>query len=115
MVDDRPANLIALEATLAPLGHRLVKASSGREALKALGSAEFALILMDVQMPELSGYETARLIRDEPRTAHVPIIFVTAMERDTQNMFDGYAEGAVDYLLKPLDPAILRAKVAVFV
>src|SRR6185369_3109041 len=103
LVDDRPANLAALEGTLGSLGHRLVKASSGREALAALRDEEFALILLHVQMPEMSGFETARLIRADPRTAHIPIIFVTAAEREAHKVFEGYAEGAVDYLLKPLD------------
>jgi len=115
LVDDHPANLTALAGTLSPLGHRLVTASSGREAIQALAVEEFALVLLDVQMPELGGFATATLMRDNPRTAHVPIIFVTALERDAPNVFEGYARGAVDYLLKPLDPAILRSKVQVFV
>jgi PAS domain S-box-containing protein len=115
MVDDRPANLVALEATLASLGHRLVKASSGEEALKALLVEEFALILLDVQMPGLDGFETAALIKRHPRTRHTPIIFVTAIHRDASHAFKGYAEGGVDYLLKPFDPTVLRSKVSVFV
>jgi signal transduction histidine kinase len=115
MVDDRPANLVALEATLAPLGHRIVSATSGREALKALLTEEFALILLDVQMPDLDGFETAALIRAHPRTAQTPIIFVTAIHRDLPHVFKGYAQGCADYLQKPFDPTILRSKVAVFV
>ena len=115
MVDDRPANLVALEATLAPLGHRMVSATSGREALKALLSEEFALILLDVQMPDLDGFETAALIRAHPRTAQTPIIFITAIHRDPPQVFKGYAQGCADYLQKPFDPTILRSKVAVFV
>jgi hypothetical protein len=115
MVDDRPANLVALEATLAPMGHRLVSASSGREALRALLGEEFALILLDVQMPDLDGFETAALIRQHPRTAHLPIIFITAIHRDPPQVFKGYAQGGADYIMKPFDPTILRSKVAVFV
>jgi PAS domain S-box-containing protein len=114
MVDDHPANLVALEATLAPLGHRMVGANSGREALKALLTEEFAVILLDVQMPDLDGFETAELIRAYPRTAQIPIIFITAIHRDAPHIFRGYAHGCADYLPKPFDPTILRAKVAVF-
>jgi hypothetical protein len=115
MVDDHPANLVALEATLSPLGHRMVSASSGQEALKALLTEEFAVILLDVQMPHLDGFETAALIRAHPRTAQTPIIFITAIHRDPPHVFQGYARGAADYLSKPFDPSVLRAKVAVFV
>jgi PAS domain S-box-containing protein len=115
LVDDRRANLVALEATLSPLGHRLVTAASGRDALKALLNEEFALILLDVQMPGLDGFETAALIKQHPRTAHIPIIFITAIHRDPPQVFKGYAQGGADYLLKPFDPTILRAKVGVFV
>ena len=115
MVDDRPANLIALEATLAPLGHRMVCATSGRDALRALLAEEFALILMDVQMPDLDGFETAALIRAHPRTAQTPIIFITAIHGDPPHAFKGYAQGCADYLQKPFDPTILRSKVGVFV
>ena len=115
LVDDHPANLVALEATLAPLGQRLVSASSGREALKALLVDEFAVILLDVQMPDLDGFETAALIRAHPRTAQIPIIFVTAIHRDQPHVARGYEYRCVDYLAKPFDPGILRSKVSVLV
>jgi PAS domain S-box-containing protein len=115
LVDDRPANLVALEATLAPLGIRLVTAVSGPEALRRLLADEFALVLLDVQMPGMDGYETATLMKRHPRTAHVPIIFVTAIHREAAHLFRGYERGAVDYLTKPFDPNILRSKVRVFV
>jgi len=115
LVDDHPANLVALEATLAPLRQRLVFANSGREALKALLAEEFALILLDVQMPELDGFETAALIRAHPRTAQVPIIFVTAIHRDAPHVARGYEYRCVDYMAKPFDPGILRSKVSVLV
>lgn len=115
VVDDVPANLLAVEAILEPLGQELVLASSGQEALKHLLHGDFAVILMDVQMPLLDGFETARLIRARERTRHIPIIFVTALSRDEKFVQAGYSTGAVDYLLKPLDPDILRSKVSVFV
>src|SRR5437762_660712 len=115
MVDDNRANLVALEAVLLPLGHELVSANSGEEALRMLLSGEFALILLDVQMPGLDGFRTAQLIKDRPKTREVPIIFITALSRDSAHVFRGYSHGAVDYLLKPFDPDILRSKVSVFV
>jgi anti-anti-sigma factor len=115
IVDDRRANLVALEAVLEPLGRRVVTAESGEEALRRLFQEDFALILLDVQMPGMDGFETARLIRDRPRTRHVPIIFVTAISTAREHVFAGYAAGAVDYVLKPIDPALLRSKVSVFV
>jgi len=115
LVDDRPANLVALEATLAPLGIRTVTAVSGPEALRRLLAEEFALVLLDVQMPGMDGFETATLMKRHPRTAHVPIIFVTAIHREASHLFTGYERGAVDYLTKPFDPNILRSKVRVFV
>ena len=115
LVDDRPANLIALEAILEPLGHRLVKANSGEEALKRLLLGDFAAILMDVQMPGLDGFQTAALIKERERTRHIPILFLTAINKDAAYVFRGYEHGAVDYLLKPFDPTVLRAKVSVFV
>ncbi|MDQ4042053.1 MAG: SpoIIE family protein phosphatase, partial [Actinomycetota bacterium] len=114
LVDDQADNLVALAAVLEPLGHNLVKASSGEEALKLLLKTDFAVILLDVHMPGLDGFETARLIKERGRTRHVPIIFVTGLSKDTEHIFRGYSEGAVDYLLKPYDPAVLRSKVAVF-
>ena len=114
VVDDRPENLLALEATLKPLKIRLVKARSGEEALLHLLRQTFAVILLDVQMPRLDGLQTADLIKQREQTRHIPIIFITALSRETAYVFKGYAHGAVDYLLKPVDPEILRAKVRVF-
>ena len=115
LVDDEPDNLVALKAVLEPLGRELVTASSGEEALKLLLKDTFAVILLDVRMPGLDGFQTAALIKQRERTRHVPIIFVTAISKDTEQIFRGYSEGAVDYLLKPYDPAVLRSKVAVFI
>ena len=115
LVDDHPQNLLALEAILSPFGHHLVKTASGDEALKALLAQEFALILLDVQMPGIDGFETAELIRSHQRTAHIPIIFVTAIQRSPAHIYRGYASGAVDYIVKPFDAEVLRSKVAVFV
>jgi PAS domain S-box-containing protein len=115
MVDDHAANLLALEAILSPLGHSLVKAHSGDEALKQILQRDFALILLDVQMSGMSGFETAALVKQHPRSRHIPIIFITALSRDTDHVFRGYSEGAVDYLMKPFEPEILRSKVAVFI
>jgi CheY-like chemotaxis protein len=115
MVDDRPENLLALEAILHGLGHELVKASSGEEALKRLLADEFALILLDVQMPGMDGFETATHIKQRERTRDIPILFLTAIDGEAHQAFRGYAAGAVDYLSKPFDPWVLRAKVAVFI
>jgi CheY-like chemotaxis protein len=115
MVDDRPENLLALEAILHGLGHELVKASSGEEALKRLLVDDFALILLDVQMPKMDGFETAMHIKQRERTRDIPILFLTAIDGESHQAFRGYAAGAVDYLSKPFDPWVLRAKVGVFV
>jgi CheY-like chemotaxis protein len=115
IVDDRPENLLALEAILQGLGHELVKASSGEEALKRLLSEDFALILLDVQMPGMDGFETATHIKQRERTRDVPIVFLTAIDGEAHQAFRGYAAGAVDYLSKPFDPWVLRAKVGVFI
>ena len=115
LVDDRPENLLALEALLEPLGQELVRAGSGEEALRHLLQGEFAAILLDVQMPGLDGFQTAELIKERERTRHVPILFLTAISTDTEHVFRGYDAGAVDYLMKPFEPLILRAKVAVFI
>ena len=115
LVDDRPENLLVLKATLAPLGERLVDVRSGKEALKHLLEEEFAVILLDVMMPDMDGFETARIIREREKSRHTPIIFVTAMLRDDADAFKGYAVGAVDYIMKPFQPEILRSKVSVFV
>ena len=114
LVDDRPENLLALEAVLAPLPCKLVSVTSGQEALRRLLHDEFALILLDVQMPELDGFETAEYIKRRKRTRAVPIIFVTAISKERHHVFRGYESGAVDYVFKPYDPQLLRAKVQVF-
>ena len=115
MVDDTPNNLFVLEATLGDLGQNLVRAGSGVEALRRLLSDEFALILMDVQMPGMDGFEVADMIRQRDRTRHTPIIFLTAYERTDMEMFRGYSAGGVDFLFKPIVPEVLRSKVRVFV
>jgi PAS domain S-box-containing protein len=115
LVDDWPANLLALRVVLEPLGQNLVEATSGEEALRRLTSADFAVVLLDVQMPGLDGYETARLIRGRERTRRTPILFLTAYENNRLPVVEAYRLGAVDYLVKPLVPEIVRAKVAGFV
>jgi CheY-like chemotaxis protein len=115
LVDDRKDNLLALEAILQGLPVQTVTANSGEEALKHLLVDDFALILLDAQMPDMDGFETARHIKRRERTRHVPIIFLTAADRDAHLAIRGYAVGAVDYLTKPFDPWVLRAKVTVFV
>jgi CheY-like chemotaxis protein len=114
LVDDRRDNLIALQAMLQGLPLEVVAVDSGDDALKQLLLDDFALILLDAQMPDLDGFETAELIKRRERTRHVPIIFLTAGDRDAQLALRGYAVGAVDYLNKPFEPWILRAKVSVF-
>ena len=115
LVDDRQQNLLALEAVLSTLDQTLVTASSGEEALRALLKDEFALILLDAQMPGMDGFETASRIKARVRTKDVPIIFLTAVDRDQQHAYRGYAAGGADYISKPFDPWVLRAKVQVFV
>ena len=115
MVDDHPANLLALEAILAGTAYELVRAQSGAEALKALLHQEFAIILMDVAMPEMDGYETAELIRRRESSRYTPIIFITANIKSDTHIVRGYSVGAVDYLFKPFVPEVLLWKVAVFV
>jgi CheY-like chemotaxis protein len=114
LVDDRPENLLALEAILQGLDQELVTADSGEEALKHLLTDDFAVILLDVQMPGMDGFETAEHIKRRERTRHVPIVFLTAIDREPHHAFRGYSVGAVDYLAKPFDPWVLRAKVSVF-
>jgi PAS domain S-box-containing protein len=114
IVDDHAANLVVLEATLAPLGHRVIRAGSGKEALAAVGAHDLAVVLLDVQMPDIDGFETAARIKADPATAHVPIIFVTASEHAAERVLAGYAAGGADYVVKPFDPRVLRSKVAVF-
>ena len=115
LVDDRSENLVALEAILSSLNQVLVPVRSGEEALKALLVDEFAVILLDVVMPGMDGFETAAHIKRRPKTRDVPIIFLTAASAEPDHAFRGYAAGAVDYISKPFDPWVLRAKVSVFV
>jgi CheY-like chemotaxis protein len=115
LVDDRAENLIALEAILSSLNQQLISVRSGEAALKALLSDDFAVILLDVVMPGMDGFETAAHIKRRARTNDVPIIFLTAAGAEPDHAFRGYAAGAVDYIAKPFDPWVLRAKVAVFV
>lgn len=114
LVDDVEANLLALEALLEGMDCDLVRARGGNEALRELLRREFAVMLLDVQMPEIDGYEVARYARDNPVTREVPIIFLTARLHNEEGLLRGYGSGAVDYLHKPLDPTVLRAKVRVF-
>jgi signal transduction histidine kinase len=115
LVDDHPNNLVALEAVLEDLGQNLVKAHSGEEALRRVLAADFAVILLDVQMQDLDGFETAKLIRGREKSRQTPIIFLTAYENNRLSTEEAYALGAVDYLVKPLVPLILKAKVAGFI
>ena len=116
LVDDREDNLLSIETILEPDGYELVKANSGREALKVLlVQFDFALILMDVKMPNLNGFETAAMIYEREKLKHIPIIFITAYNYGEDNMFKGYQMGAVDYIYKPINPELLRAKVSVFI
>jgi CheY-like chemotaxis protein len=114
LVDDDERNLMALAEVLRDLAE-VVTATSGREALRQLLKGEFAVILLDVFMPELDGYETASLIREREQTARIPIIFLSAVNKETEHLMRGYAMGAVDYVFKPVDPLILKSKVSVFV
>jgi signal transduction histidine kinase len=116
LVDDRDDNLFSLETILEADGYHFVKASSGRQALKILLTEfDFALILMDVKMPNLNGFETAALIYEREKLKHIPIIFITANNYGEENIFKGYRSGAVDYIFKPINPELLRAKVSVFI
>ena len=115
LVDDRAENIVALEAILSSLNQILVPARSGDAALKALLSDDFAVILLDVLMPGMDGFETAAHIKRRPRTRDIPIIFLTAMNAEPDYAFRSYSAGAVDYIAKPFDPWVLRAKVSVFV
>jgi len=115
VVDDRPDGLLALEAVLSCDQYNLFKASSGQEALRYALYNDFAVILLDVQMPEMDGFETAKLLRETNRSQYTPIIFVTAINKEVRYINQGYESGAVDYILKPFDPFILKSKVNVFV
>jgi signal transduction histidine kinase len=113
VVDDRKENLLAADAALSGFGAVIVTALSGEEALKRLLESDYSLVLLDIQMPGMDGYETAKFIRARPRTAHLPIIFLTAHDAEAKNMLRGYELGAVDFMLKPFAPEILRAKAQV--
>ena len=116
LVDDREDNLLSISSILEQDGYTFVKANSGRQALKILlKEFDFALILMDVKMPNLNGFETAELIYEREKLRHIPIIFITANNYGDENIFKGYEAGAVDYIYKPINPALLRAKVSVFI
>ena len=114
IVDDEPRNLSVLESILVDPGYRLVRATSGDEALLALVAEEFAVLVLDVQMPGMNGFELAQLVKERKKTARIPIIFLTAYYNDDQHVLEGYETGAVDYLHKPVNPAVLKSKVAVF-
>jgi signal transduction histidine kinase len=114
IVDDEPRNLLVLETVLDDPGYRLVRAESADQALLALVVEEFALLILDIRMPGMTGFELAQMIKERKKTAQVPIIFLTAYYNEDQHMLEGYGTGAVDYLHKPVNPAILRSKVAVF-
>src|SRR5579872_3933163 len=114
MVDDQPAKLLSYEAILAGLGENLIKATSGREALEWLLKVEIAIVLMDVSMPEIDGFELAAIIRQHPRYQKTAIIFISAVHLTDLDRLKGYQHGAVDYLSVPIVPEVLRAKVKVF-
>src|SRR5260370_2350580 len=114
LVDDTPENLVSLDAALSSLGEQLVLANSGKEALRYLLDDDYAVILLDVRMAEMDGFENAELIRSRPRTRQTPILFLTGY-RNEEHLFRGYDLGAVDFLFKPIVPEVLRSKVAVFV
>ena len=115
LVDDRPENLLALEAILEPLSQNLIRAHSGPEALKRVLEMEFATILLDVQMPDMNGFEVAEIIKSRERSRTIPIIFLSAINKEEAYVFKGYSMGAVDYVFRPFNPDVLRMKVAVFV
>lgn len=115
IVDDRKENLMILENIISQENITLIKAYSGDEALGLVLDHDFALILLDVQMPGLNGYETAELLRGNSKTKEIPIIFITAINKDEKNIFKGYDSGAVDFLFKPIDTHVLKSKVSVFV
>ncbi len=115
LVDDRAENLLALEAILEPLGQELVCAHSGEEALKCVLQHDLAVILLDVQMPEMNGFDVAQIIKSREKSRFIPIIFLSAINKEDSYVFKGYSMGAVDYVFKPFNPDVLRSKVAVFV
>jgi len=115
LVDDRPENLVALDAILSSLNQILVPVGSGEEAVRAVLADEYAVVLLDIMMPGMDGFETAARIKQHAKSRDVPIIFLTAATMQPEQAFRGYAAGAVDYLAKPFDPWVLKAKVSVFV
>jgi len=115
LVDDKPANLLALEEVLKNQAYDLVKARSGKDALRFLLNDDFAVVLLDVQMPVMDGFETAGMMRENARTRSIPVIFITAKSLTDEDIGKGYAQNAADYILKPFNPEILRTKVSVFV
>ena len=115
VADDRPANVLAIQQVLEPLSHNVVTANSGEEVLRSLLTTEFAVVLLDVQMPIMDGFEIAAQIKRREKTRHIPIIFLTAVNQEPSDIFQGYEAGAVDYLTKPVEPWLVRAKVAAFV
>ncbi|HEX8834908.1 MAG TPA: response regulator, partial [Abditibacteriaceae bacterium] len=115
IVDDRPENLLAMEGVLESLDCVLIRAASGDEALREVLVRDYAVILLDVQMPRMDGYETATLIKQREVSSHIPIVFVTAINTEPSHVYKGYTSGAVDYILKPFNPDILRSKVAIFI
>jgi signal transduction histidine kinase len=115
LVDDRPENLLALEAILEPLGQNLIRASSGPEALRQVLALDFAVMLLDVQMPGMNGFEVAEIIKSREKSRTIPIIFLSAISKEDAYVFKGYSMGAVDYVFKPFNPDVLKSKVSVFV
>jgi CheY-like chemotaxis protein len=115
VADDRPANVLAIQEVLEPLHHNVVSATSGEEVLRSLLTTEFAVILLDVQMPIMDGFEIAAQIKLREKTRHIPIIFLTAVNQEPSDVVQGYEAGAVDYLTKPIEPWLVRAKVSAFV
>lgn len=115
VADDRPANVLAIQQVLEPLNHNVVTAASGEEVLRALLTTDFAVILLDVEMPIMDGFEVAAQIKRREKTRHIPIIFLTAVNQEPSDIFQGYEAGAVDYLSKPVEPWLVRAKVGAFI
>ncbi|MDO8544571.1 MAG: response regulator, partial [Opitutaceae bacterium] len=113
-MDDEPKNLTVLETVLDNPGYRVVRAESANQALLALVAEEFALLILDIRMPGMTGFELAQMIKERKKTARVPIIFLTAYYNEDQHVLEGYGSGAVDYLRKPVNPVVLRSKVAIF-
>src|SRR5215217_6495252 len=114
IVDDEAKNLTVLESILDAPGYRLVRAESADQALLALVAEEFALLILDIRMPGMNGFELAQTIKGRKKTSRIPIIFLTAYYNEDQHVIEGYGSGAVDYLVKPVNPTVLRSKVAIF-